>query len=198
DADPTTAAMAWRNLASYNLVIGNCERCEQAAERSMMIGRQAGLAKMVSVGLSFYVWSGALGPRPAGNVVGRCKKLLDTDAPLVDQLHLVGALAYVYAMMGCDVDARGCLDRSADIQERRGADATLYTEHMIGPTLAMLGDLAEAERWFRAANEHLREDGHLGVLSTTAAHLGHVLVSRRVGLEDADQLCRESERLTDP
>jgi class 3 adenylate cyclase len=198
DEDPATATAAWRNLAYHGTITGDPHLTERAGERSLAIARKASLPKMTSVALGFYLWAVVPGPTPARDGIRRCRELWDPEnSQPADQVRLHGALSWLYAMCLEDAEARACVDAVLELQERRGESSYRDLENMVGPALVLLGDLTAAEDWFRSCCDDLRARGQLAVWSTTAAYLGHVLADQGVRLDEADELCRESERLTD-
>jgi hypothetical protein len=155
---------------------------------------------MMSVGLNFYTLALAYGPTPAEEGIRRCRELLAADEWLpVDRVILNATLGWLSASRGDAHETRVCIDEVARLQEQRGQPPTEEgLANRVGPALVLIGDVCRAQRLLRSACDAMRARGQLGVLSTTVAILGHLLLDSFQNASEAEQCCRESERLTEP
>jgi hypothetical protein len=200
DGDPSTVTAAWRNLALHALIVGDSTAGETASMHCMEIARRAGLPKMFSVGLNLYAPAIAMGPTPADEGVRRCREqLLDESLMIVDRAILNEALAALHGML-CDVsEMTRCISEASRLRERRGESiAQGGLANLIGPSLVWNNDLRDAEDLLRASCDDLRTRGLTATLSTTAGYLGHALLDSTGDPTEAESLCQESRRHTDP
>jgi len=199
---PEVAAAAYRNLNLGLEASGRSGEAADAALRCIQIAHQAGMQKLVSVGMQLYGVSVVSGPTPAQEGIRQMDELLArSDVTLRDQLSVLPALAALHAMRCHSDETRRLTDQAARIQERRGAREGLAEQsfaNWLGPALALIGDTDAAITLLRATCDSHRRRQDVGVLATLAPNLGIVLVDAGVNLDEADALCEESRRLTDP
>jgi class 3 adenylate cyclase/tetratricopeptide (TPR) repeat protein len=202
ETHPETAAAAYQALA---IALGNSGRSGEAAEadlRSIQIARQAGLQRLASESQQDYSLWIVTGPTPAQEAIQRLEEMLaQPDAALRDRLGILPALAALHAMR-CHTDQTRRLAAEVEqIQERRGVREGL-ADHVfaiwLGPALAQIGDTDAAITLLRATCETFRRRQNTGILSGLAATLGIVLVDAGTNLDEADALCEESRRFTQP
>ena len=170
--------------------------------RGVAIARQAGMQKVVGQGVEFYGIATLYGPTPAQEGIQRLEEMLGQVAmTLRERFSILPALAALHAMR-CHADRTLSLAAEAgQIQERLGVREGLAQEgavNWLGPALALIGETDAAVKLLRDACDLHRRRQENATLSTLAGHLGLVLTDAEVNLDEADALCEESRRLTEP
>jgi tetratricopeptide (TPR) repeat protein len=192
--DEVGMARAHRLLGDMHWARARYAAAQHAYERSVEHARRAGALWEENEALGGTLGSGAYGPAPASEVALRCEEILAAGRGVGSlEAGALRALAWVRAMQGHIDEARELGRRGRSILEELGLRLrAVFMSETLGSIEILAGDLAAAEREYRAGYDAAAELGERGFLSTVAASLAHVLVSGG-RLQDAEVLTRLSE-----
>jgi tetratricopeptide (TPR) repeat protein len=185
-------ARAWRLTAQAHYLARQGGASTAASERALSHAQLAGDIFELREILEWYAITLFLGPMPADEAALRCERLLEkTRGDTVAEVHLIGAQAFLLAMLGRVDEAFAVLARGQEMMERLGEWIWIYTWHSAAIHLWQ-GDPAFAEAQLRPAYDALKKLGERSHFSTMAH--GMAMAAYLQGrYDEAEQFTRECE-----
>lgn len=197
--DDLGLSRAWRLRAQAHYLAREGGACTEASERALVFARSSGDVFEQREILEWLAIALFLGPMPAGQAVERCDQLLQaTSGDNVAEVHIIGAQAFLLAMLGRTDEAFRLLARGQAILDRLGESIWIYTWHSAAIHLWKAAPaLAEAE--LRPSYDALRKLGERSHFSTMAHGLATAtyMQGRYDEAEEYTVACEEAARAND-
>ena len=166
--DDLGLARAWRLTAQAHYLAREGGACTDASERALTFARAAGDIFEQREILEWLAIALFLGPMPADEAVSRCEQLLaETRGDRVAEVHIIGAQAFLLAMLGRPDEAFHLLARGQEILDQIGEWIWIYTWHSAAIHL-WEGASAVAEAELRPSYDALKKLGERSHFSTMA------------------------------
>jgi DNA-binding SARP family transcriptional activator len=188
---------AWRLRAWIEWTEGRVGAADEAWRHAAAHGRRVGDERELVDILGWRASAAVFGPTPVPDAIRRCERIRQRGASspvaVTVALHPLGLL---HAMTG-DFDLARRLVREAHaILDDLGRMDNAVSHHEAFVEL-LAGRPAEAEARLRPGYDELERMGERTVLATTAAMLAQAVYAQD-RLDEADALCRVSERIAAP
>ncbi len=187
----------WRLLAWVEWTEGRCAAADAAWRRA---GDLAGATRDERERFEVLTWratAAVFGPTPVDEGIARCEGILrEVAASPVAVAATLHPLAALRAMLGEFDEARRLLREGNAILRELGT-LTAAVSHNEALVEMLAGRPEAAEAGLRAGYERLGAMGERALLATTAALLAQAVLEQGRD-EEADRLCRESERTAAP
>ncbi|OBK93883.1 BTAD domain-containing putative transcriptional regulator, partial [Mycobacterium sp. 1165178.9] len=197
--DAAGEAMAHTVRATCLARLGRIGDCEIALDDALTAARRAREHRRVNAVLANAPLAALWGPNPVPRAGGRCLDVvrllrITTDSPAVEATS-TRCQAMLEAFRGRAAAARRMIDSARRTVTELGLrHALLEVQQFAGIVELVVGDPVAAEPYLRQAYNGFRRMGLDADTAETAALLGRAcLALDRV--DEADQLCTESERL---
>jgi predicted ATPase/DNA-binding SARP family transcriptional activator len=192
--DDLGLARAWRLAAQAHYLARQGGASTAASERALTHAQIADDIFEMREILEWYAIALFLGPMPAGEAVLRCERLLEqTRGDAVAEVHLIGAQAFLIAMLGRPDEALAVLARGQKMMEQLGEWIWIYTWHSAAIHLWQ-GDPVLAEVELRPAYDALKKLGERSHFSTMA-HGMATAAYLQGRYDEAEQFTRECEEV---
>jgi DNA-binding SARP family transcriptional activator len=192
--DDVGQCRAWRLRAWIDWIECRSARADEAWEAAAVHARRARLERELIDILGWRVSAAALGPTPVPAAIRRCMEIREqfptSRVAIAVTLHPLGLL---HAMHGDFDEARRLVREGDEILRELGRMESAVSHHQAWVEMrAGRPDLAEAG--LRLGYDELEQMGERDLLATTAALLAQAVYAQD-RLEEADELCRVSERI---
>ncbi len=195
-SDDWGLALAYRLLGDAESYLGRFERWGEACMRAMEHAERAGDLELRGAVASDLMQALVYGPTPVQEALDRCRGLSeDNELSQSARLWTTAIIALLQAMVGnLDDSARLMALADAGYAELGLFRDESLQEELAGQIDLMAGDPASALKRFQSELGRLRESGDTGLGSWVMGLL--CVATYQLGkFEEAEQWCRESERL---